>query len=441
MSSNKASTDAESDDFDFDSDFDQSTDDEAWSPAASEYLDIETANVHPDERSPSPAASLSAYPSVPLDCTKHEIRLIYILPSESIYHPIRITLTIHSHDAHPEYEALSYTWGASNEALSVMLNGRSWPVTDHAFAALRQLRRKDSKRAIWIDALCINQTDLEERGQQVGMMTDIYRKAVKVIVWLGDAQEPWIQNQFVSRLPLAKTYEDMLTEDHQLRSFLWAIKKTQPSWWKRVWILQEVVVALSEPSIAFGSYVLTWQDLRKLLNTLKEEHHEFFPNEFVTTLELIQKLKDAYNGGMLSILDAMDLTKSSDATDIRDKAFSLLGIVHRSYELLQPDYTRQPSEVFTNVILASIVETRSFLPLSALVTDSRRSAVCRLDSNGDQNLDPAEWWASDFCSNPRGVSSLEELERLYGKRYVSRLASLPQVVLNADTLQIALSSR
>ena len=56
-------------------------------------------------------------------------------------------------------------------------------------AALRELRDEISVRILWIDAICINQSNPEERNQQVPMMADIYGQASRVCVWLGDGKE------------------------------------------------------------------------------------------------------------------------------------------------------------------------------------------------------------------------------------------------------------
>ena len=53
--------------------------------------------------------------------------------------------------------------------------------------ALKALRDKKRPRILWIDALCINQSDIEERSSQVAFMSSVYSRAVRVIVWLGES--------------------------------------------------------------------------------------------------------------------------------------------------------------------------------------------------------------------------------------------------------------
>jgi hypothetical protein len=57
-------------------------------------------------------------------------------------------------------------------------------------AALRHLRLTQEARYLWVDAICINQDDMDERSRQVSIMSEIYSKASQVVVWLGEREEP-----------------------------------------------------------------------------------------------------------------------------------------------------------------------------------------------------------------------------------------------------------
>ena len=83
------------------------------------------------------------------------------------------------------YDALSYTWGsmALNEQITV--DGSTMRVTSNLFDALKHLRLDNKDRILWIDAICINQSDANERKHQVRHMGNIYKEADHVIVWLG----------------------------------------------------------------------------------------------------------------------------------------------------------------------------------------------------------------------------------------------------------------
>ncbi|KAF1850053.1 HET-domain-containing protein [Cucurbitaria berberidis CBS 394.84] len=130
------------------------------------------------------------YSYEPLDEGNHGIRLMTLLPAPTReaeivcdLRNVRLTET----DV-PSFEALSYTWGSpmSPSRLRVaFLTNEKIDVTRNLTEALPCLRDTEKPRALWIDAVCINQKPLAERGQQVQRMAHIYSLAERVIVWLG----------------------------------------------------------------------------------------------------------------------------------------------------------------------------------------------------------------------------------------------------------------
>lgn len=129
--------------------------------------------------------STTKYYYKPLSQEAREIRILHIQPG-TWDEVISCTLHTASLDSLPIYQTLSYVWGDHTITLPIMLHGYQFQVTTNLFAALRRLRCESVERVIWIDALCINQEDLDERSQQVAMMGDIYRQCSSVIAWLGD---------------------------------------------------------------------------------------------------------------------------------------------------------------------------------------------------------------------------------------------------------------
>jgi len=116
-----------------------------------------------------------------------QIRLLELL-SNPTDDKIRCKMHIVSLHDDPAFEALSYTWGeeARDRPISIDDHCRTH-VSVNLKTALLRLRRNDgSGRLLWIDALCINQGDIQERNSQVLMMRDIYATAQDVAVWLGE---------------------------------------------------------------------------------------------------------------------------------------------------------------------------------------------------------------------------------------------------------------
>jgi len=120
------------------------------------------------------------------------IRLLTLLPGKSGT-PLKCEVTEFQNSTTGSYEALSYAWGSAStsenieicEATNPEQIAGSLPITRNLFDALRRLRT-EAPRLLWIDAICMNQDDLEEKGNQVARMGHVYRNASRVIVWLGE---------------------------------------------------------------------------------------------------------------------------------------------------------------------------------------------------------------------------------------------------------------
>jgi hypothetical protein len=93
----------------------------------------------------------------------------------------------------PSYEAVSWCWGKekADQAIYVHSGGVDYQfqVPPNLLSALKALRNKDSVRWLWIDAIAINQKDLNERNAQVPLMDQIYGNAERVCIWLGESDE------------------------------------------------------------------------------------------------------------------------------------------------------------------------------------------------------------------------------------------------------------
>ncbi|PVH77480.1 hypothetical protein DL98DRAFT_367783, partial [Cadophora sp. DSE1049] len=113
------------------------------------------------------------------------IRLLRILPgaAPSI---VECELRVVRLDSAPPYEALSYVWGELNLSDYVICNGQIISITRNLGIALRHLRCRGETRVVWIDALCINQDDADERSSQIKLMRQVYTRTWRVVVWLGE---------------------------------------------------------------------------------------------------------------------------------------------------------------------------------------------------------------------------------------------------------------
>jgi hypothetical protein len=133
------------------------------------------------------------YESLPLPDAS-STRILRILPVQPSDVPKTIVceMTVISLDPPPKYNAVSYVWGQDDPSGShnVSINGTLMPVRPNIWHFLEQMRKETFEDLLWIDAICINQRDIAERGHQVAVMGQIYEKAAEVQVWLGGANKP-----------------------------------------------------------------------------------------------------------------------------------------------------------------------------------------------------------------------------------------------------------
>lgn len=126
-------------------------------------------------------------------------RLLLLLPAKDPKDPIEcqlieVPLGATNESPEREYEALSYVWGARSGSCPIICHGKSLLVTENCLAALIRLRQPSVTRTLWIDTICIDQsedeTSIRERNIQVAKMGQIYAEAERVVVWLGAGSKP-----------------------------------------------------------------------------------------------------------------------------------------------------------------------------------------------------------------------------------------------------------
>ena len=204
-----------------------------------------------------------AYQYSPLNEHAQEIRLLTLLPRKSSP-SLRIILSITSltDSLVPKFEALSYTWGPPTSPSQIYVGesgSYTLSVTQNLAEALPYLQDEHEPRVFWIDAVCVNQQDLPERGSQVKRMAEIYSKATRVVIWLGPELEDsklgletlnylsrkididqWHTVTPVSEDPSEAHWADLnrylALDDAQSKAISALVNR---SWFERLWIWQE----------------------------------------------------------------------------------------------------------------------------------------------------------------------------------------------------------
>ena len=121
----------------------------------------------------------------PLKSADREIRLLQFLPSEK-YGLTYCTVWHSSLDDPPPFTAVSYTWGESANEQAVIIDGATCYVRENCANALWQARLHHPSQLIWIDSICIDQRNTAEKSAQVALMGEIFGKASRVLVCVGE---------------------------------------------------------------------------------------------------------------------------------------------------------------------------------------------------------------------------------------------------------------
>lgn len=318
----------------------------------------------------------------------NSFRLLELLPGTGTS-VIKCRLRHSSRSAFVEpYEALSYAWGDPTITCPIWVHAYSVKVTRNLESALRHLRLPDQSRFIWADAVCINQSDLQERAHQVKQMQQIYANARSVVVWLGEADADSDEAiAFVNRIcdkleadgVLPKTELDFyknynvylplmkeFVSPRHMQSLLSLRSLLTRPWWDRLWVIQEVVSA-SEAFFHCGPTSLSFLRLMRILYLLRLPD---FVDGFLRSIEgMVDRLNSAYDISSARILNWTDearlrggrvpyflgIAERRQCHDLCDKVFAVLGLIGDEIgNSIVVDYNQSSSWVYNVTAKAQI---------------------------------------------------------------------------------------
>ncbi|KAH7071040.1 heterokaryon incompatibility protein-domain-containing protein [Paraphoma chrysanthemicola] len=171
---------------------------------------------------------------------------------------LRLTTTRASLAEKPDFDAVSYVWGTAPASVIIQCNDAPLRITPTAYEMLQHLRlyRPNLNRPLWIDAICINQQDLEEKSHQVQQMSKVYSNATTVITWLGLLNSYiWVfMEDFPRVMDLARAWiPTYVTDDPMWRGADWPGRDDDfwvglyylldNDWFRRLWTYQEFILA------------------------------------------------------------------------------------------------------------------------------------------------------------------------------------------------------
>ena len=331
------------------------------------HLSIDFNTVHQTSME-----DLDVYRSLGVD----ELRLLE-LEGAPPWEPLRARLRQMTWGSLPPFVALSYTWGEDMPGFEIHLvddhqQARVYPIRPNLYDALLQLRPlQGDVVTLWIDALCINQRDTEERNTQVPRMKYIYQKAQSVEAWIGDAGRH--MNKDLDQLTYeAAKHEHVPDGDVHLnrsiaKSILWSFTfvalLTRP-WFRRTWVLQEAVLA--QKLVIRSGYrtfeldmlvrailaIYTSSKLHNIADTVSFDlaRQEELPLNHVMNIFNLRRRLGGGSNSCGDLYQALRASRWCKATDERDQIYGILGLVD-AVDAADPNLTTQYDLPFGNVFL------------------------------------------------------------------------------------------
>jgi hypothetical protein len=365
------------------------------------------------------------------------IRLLHLPDPTASTSPPHITIHTFPLDKCPDYLALSYTWGppdsshpayTTRDRLAIQLDGRVFAVRPNLFHALQQVCAVRPGNYLWVDSICINQNNMQERADQVSIMDHIYTGASETLVWLGPASERSARavdvvkktavgaEDQILKWTSTQTYGDVfIANDTDL-----LVKNGLPpltaedwmdmadiysrSWFGRVWMLQEVALSRN-PTVLIGHHEFPWDAIGHaslvvgLSNALvslvaASSGVQNFPLVMgiihSTGLQIVRELSKGASGKFQSVTDRANFSAGIDthhpsshllrlllstngfkATFRRDRVYSLLGVANHLAQMqgqerlsLEVDYKASDDQVITSFGKSLFHNTQSLHLLS-----------------------------------------------------------------------------
>lgn len=296
-------------------------------------------------------AAYGPYRHKPLDLHRSQIRLFRPLSRQNGI--LTGEIAIRNFEDSFSYQAVSYMWGPLFPTREIIIKGRSFTVRENLWQFLCHYLDFEHGSGdsmynsgddwLWIDQICIDQNTVEERNHQVGLMSTIYARANRVLVWLGSEADG-------SR----EAIEAIKSGCDATRQHAGKVKALfERPYWSRLWIIQEVLMSRAV-SVMCGNQYFGMEDLARMYVPDADDYLEGSPDEFypVEINDTVDSLIRETSSGVFEKQKLSFILWSFaklQCEDPRDKVYGLLSLV-RGPEMIAVDYSKTPTEVFFDTI-------------------------------------------------------------------------------------------
>ena len=250
------------------------------------------------------------------------------------------------------YECVSYVWGTELPSDTIYVDGSPVKVRENLFQFFLTRRQSSQQCLLWVDALCINQSDLIERGQQVSLMGLIYQNARRVLIWLGPSDaESDLAMEFISR---AKLSHPLTHKEDTIRKGLLALIQRQ--YWYRTWVVQEFCLG-SDLRLMCGKKQVDWISVNSFCSKIdestiraKNQDWTFFQDSQAYRLF---KQRETTSKGDAVLCQLLIDNRNTECLEPKDRVYSMLSLANdykEGYRTIEVSYLKDNAKLFCDVL-------------------------------------------------------------------------------------------
>ncbi|KAK4161511.1 heterokaryon incompatibility protein-domain-containing protein [Cladorrhinum sp. PSN259] len=262
-----------------------------------------------------------------------------------------------------KYHALSYNWGDPTPTREISISESdpitriyyTRPVHENLWRFLKKCWALKLDHWLWTDSLCLDQNDAHEIKHQVLRMGEIYSHANQVLIWLGDNHDDeealWVLGRWQGRTAHSRPSQDDAEEiENANKAFdlasVAANRVLSLPYWRRVWIVQEVVLA-AKVHVMCGDIVLDLDDLRQQMSSFRYNNRDYHYLPNIWTLCKLRRI-----GGKMPLRRILLDFRACESSRVDDKVYGFFGLIASNADGTSPtdfidvDYTRPAIDLF-----------------------------------------------------------------------------------------------
>lgn len=232
--------------------------------------------------------------------------------------------------------------------------GNTFHIRRNLYQALLRLRRKDSIVNLWVDAICINQSQdgMREKADQLAMMAEIYRSAANVCIWLGEEFEAGTEGcQLIRQIMNLREFDSLMATPTSKSRWMQLIQMMKAPWFSRRWVIQEIAFSRSA-TIHCANEILHWDDFSDAVSLLSENitvlrarfQDEMFHNLEANSAYILvhtlanawQKSHDLQRSKMLDLETLVSTLLAFNSSFARDTIYAILSLARDPPEENEP---------------------------------------------------------------------------------------------------------